>query len=374
MYSQLIAAADLTPFNKPRFIRWPSVCDTTRTNWLGPEEPDPTPPSPALQNHVQYACMFDPRAGQPIDPRVLAACSSIDCIAPSADPSLTFTAVAAAPPVSPVLYTTVTCAPGLPLPLEKTAADKRAGANSPQKTDKNPVKKTGRPPNFDSAKRGQFCAMVRTGCSLRNAAKHAGVKIASVYYACRTDPAFAAQLRAAEQERDLSGVRRINSAGEKSWRAAAWVLERADPQSFSLRRQQKSDPSKSLGKRRFKQLIAEALEDILPKTLKAHDRRPMINEACGRIDERLAEMESQGSRPSEKHGTAFGDDFDAELDAELDEQPGHDQHEHGEQGGVSPINIAAPAAASIIDKPDDDPAVETAAQAAFRRILNFINQ
>jgi hypothetical protein len=31
-------------------------------------------------------------------------------------------------------------------------------------------------------------------------------------------------------------------------------------------------------------------------------------------------------------------------------------------------------AAPIIDKPDEDPAVEAAAQAAFQRIHNFIHQ
>jgi hypothetical protein len=102
MHSQLIAAADPAPFNKPRFISWPSVCDTTRTNWLAPEDRKSVcatgsasdPPSPALQNHINYACMVDLHSEQPIDPRVLAACSAIDCIAPSADPILTFTAVA----------------------------------------------------------------------------------------------------------------------------------------------------------------------------------------------------------------------------------------------------------------------------------------
>ena len=83
----------------------------------------------------------------------------------------------------------------------------------------------GRPLKFDPARRGQLCAMVRVGCSLRNAARFAGVNIASVYYACRTDQAFAAQLRAAQQERDANALPWINDP----WRATAAVTGRRIP-------------------------------------------------------------------------------------------------------------------------------------------------
>jgi hypothetical protein len=78
-----------------------------------------------------------------------------------------------------------------------------------------PTKRRGRPLRFDSAKRGQFCALVRAGCSLKHAAKHTGIHVGTVYYACRTDPAFDAQLRTAEQERDRNRLPRPNNA----WRS-----------------------------------------------------------------------------------------------------------------------------------------------------------
>jgi hypothetical protein len=76
-------------------------------------------------------------------------------------------------------------------------------------------------------------------------------------------------------------------------RSAAWVLERADPNSLSLRPQKKPDAWKSLGKRRFKQLIAEALQELLPKSLEAHARKPVIDTSRQRINDRLAEIETQ---------------------------------------------------------------------------------
>ena len=255
MFSQTIAAADPTPFNKPRFIRWPSVCDTSRTNWLGPDDRKPATPSPALQNHVEFACMFDPRAPEPIDPQVLAACSSIDCSAPPSDPSLTFTAHAAQRwnPTLDIGTRTLDVGLGIPLPITRQPPSKQ----------KRRKKKMGRPTTFDEVARARFCGMIETGCTIRYAAKRLGITRRTVRYACRTDPAFADRLRRAEQDRDLAAVSRIHNAGEKSWRAAAWLLERVAPQEFSFRRGPTSRTSPGrLGKRQFKQLVAEVAKQL----------------------------------------------------------------------------------------------------------------
>ncbi len=360
-HSQLIAASDPAPFRKPRFIRWPSICDTTRTDWLKPQPRDLSPPSPALQNHVEYACMFDPRAGQPIDPRVLAASASIDCFAPSADPSLTFTALAAPPSASKQFYTTVTCALGVSLPRSKPTAPQLPPQSASKKD-----KKNGRPLHFDRVRRAELCAMVRTGCSLRNAAQNAGVKMSSIYYACRTDPAFAADLRSAEQERDVRGIRRINNAGEKSWRATAWLLERASPKHFSLRGLNHADSGKHLGKRRLKQLIAEALNDVLPKSLERHARQPMIDAASQRINQRLAGIEAQSYRPYDPRDDADQSDnaIDDDVADKLRSQAAkHGQsNEHGENAPPSG------------DVTGEDSAVEAAAQAVFQQLMHLLHQ
>jgi hypothetical protein len=156
------------------------------------------------------------------------------------------------------LYSTTIAGAGLPLP----AAPKRR--KPPDPDPEKPRKKLGRPAIFDEIMRARFCAMVQSGCTRRYAAKRLGISHATVNYACTNDPQFADRLRRAEQERDLTAVGRIHNAGEKSWRAAAWLLERNAPEDFSLRNQHR-DPArqllKQLGKRRFKQLLAEAAQE-----------------------------------------------------------------------------------------------------------------
>ena len=205
----------------------------------------------------------------------------------------------------------------------------------------------GRPLKFDPARRGQLCAMVRVGCSLRNAARFAGVNIASVYYACRTDQAFAAQLRAAQQERDANALPWINDP----WRATAAVSRQKNP-----------DPWKSLGRHRFKQLVADVLEELLPQCLEAHARRPMIDTACHRIDERLAQIEAEKASGANNHASADDDFADEPSCPSQAPSTGADRTcEHSGDGPLSP------------DCPDEDPAVEAAAQAAYQRLLNLLN-
>jgi hypothetical protein len=134
-----------------------------------------------------------------------------------------------------------------------------------------PAKKRGRPPLFDELKRTELCAMVRSGCSIRYAAHRLGVNRSTIRYACRTDPAFADRLRDAEHERSQSAIGRVFNAGEHSWRAAAWLLERNDPVEFSLRRRNR-DPWKYLGKRRLKQLITDVVQEVVIDCLKSAGR------------------------------------------------------------------------------------------------------
>jgi hypothetical protein len=149
-------------------------------------------------------------------------------------------------------------------------------------------KKRGRPATFDDLKRAEFCAMIEAGCSIRYACKRLGIDRSTIRYACRKDPAFDDRLKKAENERDLLAVRRIHNAGEKSWRAAAWLLERNVPEHFSFRKQN-ADPAKHLGKRRLKQLVAEILFEYLSDAQK-NVPNPVIELGNQLIEKRLGEL------------------------------------------------------------------------------------
>ncbi|HEY7616689.1 MAG TPA: hypothetical protein VH744_07795, partial [Terriglobales bacterium] len=296
MYSQLIAAPDPTPFRKPRFIPWPSVCDTTRANWVNPSaEPHPAAPLPGAESFtIDVGCHIHTPSLAPGEQlpdylqTIETICTTVTTPAQqSASATYTFSNFAAAPPLRPhlreKLYSTIDCGPGIPQTPENPAADHAAGPLTPRHSP--PLRsKTGRPPLFDHVKRAQVCAMVRTGCSIRNAAQNAGVHMASISYARRTDPHFAAQLRAAEKHRDFGGVARINNAGEKSWRAAAWVLERASPKHFSLRGGKKTALPKHLGKRPLKKLIRSIALGVLVEWMENLQRAPLASRGLKAIE------------------------------------------------------------------------------------------
>jgi hypothetical protein len=268
MYSSTIAAADPTPFSKPRFIRWPSVCDTTRTNWINPSaEPHPPAPVPGAETFsIDVGChMHAPplQPGQPL-PDYLQNIETLCTPVATADQQAAFAAHTFSADASPSplpsnllssLYSTIDCGPGIPIPtLPKPPAESK-----PKR------KKRGRPTMFDEAARARFCGMIESGATIRYAAIRLGINRRTVRHACRADPAFAERLRLAEQDRDQAAIGRIHNAGEKSWRAAAWLLERIAPQEFSLRRGPASRSSaKKLGKRQFQQLV-DAVAKQLPQ-------------------------------------------------------------------------------------------------------------
>ncbi len=46
----------------------------------------------------------------------------------------------------------------------------------------------------------------------------------------------------AKQIREITPLRQIKEAGGKSWRAAAWTLERLDPEEYGVKRKSSDSP------------------------------------------------------------------------------------------------------------------------------------
>ncbi|MEX2138544.1 MAG: hypothetical protein WD894_04745 [Pirellulales bacterium] len=282
-WSEIIAAEAPEPVRAPRYVPWPSVCDTTRTNWLSPEA-DLQPADPQTQTFT-----IDVGAHTSSSPLFVSFSPPI-LVSPAATPDqqtalkrCAFSHIAAPTPVSPDLYTTSICAPGIPLPPPKLQPE-------PNKPPMKKPKKRGRPIVFDEIKRAEFLGMLKAGCTIRYAARRVGVSNAAVYLARDRDPLFAARLDRAQQERDILSIGRIQNAGEKSWRAAAWLLERNEPKEFSLKHRI-SDPWSIRGQRRLKKLITEVVDNRLADHLPTKCKS-MTDRAGQLIEDRLAEIES----------------------------------------------------------------------------------
>jgi hypothetical protein len=90
---------------------------------------------------------------------------------------------------------------------------------------------------LDAVKRATIVALVRLDGSRRMAAAEVGCAHRTIARTAARDPQFAAELAAAESQADHKALKLIDRATdqEKYWRAAAWVLERRNPEEIAPR-------------------------------------------------------------------------------------------------------------------------------------------
>src|SRR5437868_4570314 len=92
--------------------------------------------------------------------------------------------------------------------------------------------KPGPQPFLDDGKRREICAMLVAGASQTSAANYVGCVTSTITNTAKRDPEFARQIQRAKAECELNSLNKINAAGDRSWRAAAWLLERTRPESY----------------------------------------------------------------------------------------------------------------------------------------------
>jgi hypothetical protein len=78
-------------------------------------------------------------------------------------------------------------------------------------------------------------ALVIQGSSRRVAARYVACAPSTITRTAQRDPEFAAQLARAEQMAEINLLRAVTEAAKdpKHWRAAAWFLERRNPEDFA---------------------------------------------------------------------------------------------------------------------------------------------
>jgi hypothetical protein len=97
------------------------------------------------------------------------------------------------------------------------------------------VAKCGRPPVLDEGKQREIVAIISMGCSRRTAAQYVGCAHSTIQYTAERNEKFADKLERAQSQAVVTHVKNINSAAKKAqyWRAAAWALERLNPEEFA---------------------------------------------------------------------------------------------------------------------------------------------
>ena len=90
---------------------------------------------------------------------------------------------------------------------------------------------------LDEAKRNMVIALVSNGSSRRVASRYVGCAPATITRTAQRDPEFALKLARAEHNTEVKLLRAVQIAATKPkfWRAAAWLLERTNPDDFAAR-------------------------------------------------------------------------------------------------------------------------------------------
>jgi len=144
----------------------------------------------------------------------------------------------------------------------------------------------GRKPILTDTKRAEILAIVGVGCSRRMAALYVGCSPSTITNTADRDPAFAAELRKASVKPQLTFMKNIHDAGKKGqyWRAAAWALERLNPDDFGPRRAGALDRQEVIA---LLDRIARLVADEVPV---ARYRRRILR----RLEEMIAEVRDDG--------------------------------------------------------------------------------
>lgn len=97
--------------------------------------------------------------------------------------------------------------------------------------------KQGRPRALDEAKRREVSAFVAAGASLRQAAEYVGCSIDTIKREQKRNGDFDEQMRRATARAQLAPLQAMRQAVQTHWRAAAWMLERSDPEHFGRQKE-----------------------------------------------------------------------------------------------------------------------------------------
>ena len=90
-------------------------------------------------------------------------------------------------------------------------------------------------PALDEPDLRQLCLLVSRGCTVPEAARCLGLKLADLRHERDTNDRFRRKLARAKMKARLAPLRAMQKAMLKDWRAAAWLLERTQPEKFARR-------------------------------------------------------------------------------------------------------------------------------------------
>jgi len=135
---------------------------------------------------------------------------------------------------------------------------------------------------LDAAKRSEICTLVAAGDTVADAAHSIGCNPKTIRREAGRDAAFRRELKRAELTARNNPLKLIKQAAATHWRAAAWLLERTDPEHFAKQPPGACRPEQV--EDAFARLIEAALEAVYDETTRR------------RVYQRLAEVAEAETR------------------------------------------------------------------------------
>jgi len=146
----------------------------------------------------------------------------------------------------------------------------------------------GRPRILDDAKRREVCSLVLAGFSLEAAARYVGCSPNTIRREALRNEDFRHELRGADVQGQITPLQAMRRAAGTHWRAAAWLLERTNPDRFAPRRQSACSPQDLL--KAVDAVIDTAVEEIHDEEVRERLCRRLIAAAHQSL-RRLVEAE-----------------------------------------------------------------------------------
>ena len=130
----------------------------------------------------------------------------------------------------------------------------------------------GRPPVLDEGKKREILAILAVGGSRRTAARYVGCALSTIQKTAGRDPQFEQAIRRAEHQAELGYLQNIQTAAKKEqhWRAAAWALERRNPDEYGRRKPDVFTPGQ------VRSLLAQLAEIVLVEVPVAAFRKRIL--------------------------------------------------------------------------------------------------
>lgn len=138
----------------------------------------------------------------------------------------------------------------------------------------------GRKRKLDLAAQTLLCQLVAAGASIAAAADKVGVTLRTVQREVKDNEDFEHDLRLAEEAAPVDPLKLMQAAAKAHWRAAAWLLERTDPERYGKR------PAGACSADQFHKALAAVLEAALEAADPA-SRRSIYQAAQAVVDDAM---------------------------------------------------------------------------------------